>query len=111
MIVGRLIGELDADVFLIEYSERTGSLESLRAIPKGKTISLGIVNIRDPRVETADEIKRKLDIAARYVPMENLSLCPNCGFSGGAVDAFVSEDAEKRKLSVLADVAHEVWPR
>jgi 5-methyltetrahydropteroyltriglutamate--homocysteine methyltransferase len=108
-IVGRLISELDADVFLVEYSERTGSLETLRAVPKNKVISLGIVNIRDPRVETADEIKRKLDTAAKYVPMENLSLCPNCGFSGGAIDAFVSEDIEKRKLTVMAEVAHQVW--
>ncbi|MGZ5811417.1 MAG: hypothetical protein ACXWKA_17350 [Xanthobacteraceae bacterium] len=108
-IVRRLYNELEADVFLIEYSERTGSLESLRAVPKGKIISLGIINVRDPRVETADEIKRKLDIAAKYVPIENVTLCPNCGFSGGAIDAFVTEDVEKRKLSVLAEVAHQVW--
>jgi 5-methyltetrahydropteroyltriglutamate--homocysteine methyltransferase len=108
-VTARLINELDADVFLIEYSERVGSLESLRGIGKGKTISLGILNVRDPRVESEDEVLRKVETAAKYVPVERLSLCPNCGFSGGAIDAFVTEDIEKRKLAVLARVADRVW--
>ena len=110
-IVQKLIHELDADLFLLEYSERAGSLETLRGVPKGKTISLGIVNIRDPRVETRDEILRKVDAASRYVPVENLTLCPNCGFSGSAADAWVTEDIEKRKLAVLVDAARTIWPR
>src|SRR5262249_41234804 len=108
-ITARLINELDADVFLIEYSERVGGLESLRGVAKGKTISLGILNVRDPRVETEDEVLRKVETAAKYVPVESLSLCPNCGFSGGAADAFVTEDIEKRKLAVMARVADKVW--
>jgi methionine synthase II (cobalamin-independent) len=56
-IMQRLIHDLDADIFLLEYSERVGSLETLRGTPKGKTISLGIVNIRDPHVETREEIQ------------------------------------------------------
>lgn len=108
-VTARLINELDADVFLIEYSERVGSLESLRGIGEGKTISLGILNVRDPRVESEDEVLRKVETAAKYVPVERLSLCPNCGFSGGAIDAFVTEDIEKRKLAVLARVADRVW--
>jgi 5-methyltetrahydropteroyltriglutamate--homocysteine methyltransferase len=108
-IMARLINELDADVFLIEYSERVGSLESLRGVGKGKTISLGILNVRDPHVESEDEVLCKVETAAKYVPVERLSLCPNCGFSGGAADAFVTEDIEKRKLAVLARVADRVW--
>ena len=108
-IVQRLIHELDADIFLLEYSERAGSLETLRGTPKGKTISLGIVNIRDPRVETRDEILRKVETAAKYVPVENLSLCPNCGFSGSAADAWVGEDIEKRKLAALVEAARKIW--
>jgi 5-methyltetrahydropteroyltriglutamate--homocysteine methyltransferase len=108
-IVRQLFGELEADVFLIEYTQRSGGLDSLRAMPKGKTISLGIVNIRDPRVETRDEILRQVDAASKYVPVENLSLCPNCGFSGSAAGAFVTEDIEKRKLAVLVDAARQVW--
>jgi 5-methyltetrahydropteroyltriglutamate--homocysteine methyltransferase len=54
-------------------------------------------------------VLRKVETAAKYVPVERLSLCPNCGFSGGAADAFVTEDIEKRKLAVLARVAERVW--
>jgi len=108
-ITERLIAELDADVFLVEYSDRVSSLESLRGVAKGKVISLGILNVRDPRVETEDEILRKVETAAKYVPVESLSLCPNCGFSGGAADAFVTEDIQKRKLAVLGRVADKVW--
>lgn len=108
-IVGRLLAELDADVFLIEYSDRAGSLESLRSAPKDKTICLGIQNVRDPRIETTDEIQRKIETASKYVPIENLSLCPNCGFSGGAAETWVDEDIEKRKLEVLSETAHRVW--
>jgi 5-methyltetrahydropteroyltriglutamate--homocysteine methyltransferase len=108
-LVGHLIGALDADVFLIEYSERTGSLEALRGVPRDKIISLGILNTRDPRVETPDEIKYRVDAAAKYVPMENLSVCPNCGFSGAAADTWVTEDIEKRKLAVLVETADRIW--
>jgi 5-methyltetrahydropteroyltriglutamate--homocysteine methyltransferase len=108
-LVGHLVGALDADVFLIEYSERTGSLEALRGVPKDKVISLGILNTRDPRVETPDEIKYRVDAAAKYVPMENLSICPNCGFSGAAADTWVTEDIEKRKLAVLVETADRIW--
>jgi 5-methyltetrahydropteroyltriglutamate--homocysteine methyltransferase len=107
--VGHLIRSLDADVFLIEYSERTGSLEVLRDLPKSKVISLGILNTRDPRVETPDEIRRRVDAAARYIPMENLSICPNCGFSGAAVETWLTEDIEKRKLAVLVETADRIW--
>lgn len=108
-LVGHLINSIDADVFLIEYSERTGSLEVLRDLPKDKVISLGILNTRDPRVETPDEIKRRVDAAAKYVPMENLSICPNCGFSGAAAETWVTEDIEKRKLAVLVETADRIW--
>jgi len=108
-LVGHLIGALDADVFLIEYSERTGSLEALRGVPKNKVISLGILNTRDPRVETPDQIKYRVDAAAKYVPMENLSICPNCGFSGAAAGTWVTEDIEKRKLAVLVETAEQIW--
>jgi 5-methyltetrahydropteroyltriglutamate--homocysteine methyltransferase len=108
-LVGRLIGALDADVFLIEYSERTGSLDSLRRVPRDKVISLGVLNTRDPRIETVDEIARRVEAVARYVPMDNLSICPNCGFSGAAADTWLTEDIEKRKLAVLVEAAHRIW--
>jgi 5-methyltetrahydropteroyltriglutamate--homocysteine methyltransferase len=107
--VGRIIEALEADTFLIEYSERSGALDSLRDVPKHKTISLGLINIRDPRVETADELMRKLEAASKYVPMENLSICPNCGFSGAGADAWIGADIQRRKLDVLVETARRVW--
>jgi 5-methyltetrahydropteroyltriglutamate--homocysteine methyltransferase len=108
-LVGYLIDKLDADVFLIEYSERTANLESLRGLPKNKLISLGILNTRDPRIETPDEIKRRVDAASKFVPVENLTICPNCGFSGAAVDTWVTEDIQKRKLAILVETADRIW--
>jgi 5-methyltetrahydropteroyltriglutamate--homocysteine methyltransferase len=107
--VGKIIERLEADTFLIEYSERSGSLDSLRAVPKHKTISLGLINIRDPKVETVDELRRKLDTAAKFVPMENLSVCPNCGFSGAGADAWIDEATQRRKLDTLVETARRVW--
>ena len=107
--VGRIIDALEADTFLIEYSDRSGALNSLRDVPKSKMISLGLINIRDPEVETVDELRRKLDAASKFVPMENLSICPNCGFSGAGADAWISDDTQRRKLDVLVDTARRVW--
>ena len=78
-------------------------------MPKDKTISLGLINIRDPQVETVDELCGKLDTAAKFVPMENLSICPNCGFSGAGADAWIGEDIQRRKLDVLVETARRVW--
>lgn len=108
-LVGHLIGSLDADVFLIEYSERIANLDVLRGLPSNKVISLGIINTRDPRVETPDEIRRRVDAAAKHIPIGNLSICPNCGFSGAAVETWVTEDIEKRKLAVLVETAERIW--
>jgi len=107
--VAETIGRLEADTFLIEYSERSGTLDSLRDVPKHKTISLGIVNIRDPQVEKVDDMVRKVEQASRFVPIENLSVCPNCGFSGASLDAWVTEDIQRRKLEVLVETARRVW--
>ena len=78
-------------------------------MPGNKVISLGVLNTRDPKVETADEIKRRVEAVARYVPMENLSICPNCGFSGAAADSWVTEDIQKRKLAILVETADRIW--
>jgi 5-methyltetrahydropteroyltriglutamate--homocysteine methyltransferase len=107
--IGRIVESLEADTFLIEYSERSGALDSLRAVPKHKTISLGLINIRDPQVETVDDLLRKLDAASKFVPLENLSICPNCGFSGAGADAWIDEATQRRKLDVLVETARRVW--
>lgn len=107
--VAEIVDRLDADTFLIEYSGRSGALDSLRDVPKHKTISLGVINIRDPKVETADELVRRVEAASRFVPIENLTVCPNCGFSGASLDAWVTEDVQRRKLEVLVETARRIW--
>jgi len=78
-------------------------------VPKNKIISLGILNVRDPVVESRDEVIRKIETASKYVPIENLSICPNCGFSGAAAGAWISGEAQRRKLEVLVNTAKRVW--
>jgi 5-methyltetrahydropteroyltriglutamate--homocysteine methyltransferase len=107
--IGKIVDRLEADTFLIEYSARSGELDSLRDVPKHKTISLGLINIRDPKVETVDELLRKLETASKFIPMENLSICPNCGFSGASADAWFGEDIQRRKLDVLVETARRAW--
>lgn len=104
-----IVDRLEADTFLIEYSGRSGSLESLRGLPKGKTISLGLINVRDPQVESVDDLAHKVDEAANFIPLDDLSICPNCGFSGASADAWIDEDTQRRKLDVLVETARRVW--
>jgi 5-methyltetrahydropteroyltriglutamate--homocysteine methyltransferase len=108
-MVGKLLETLEADTFLVEYSERIGALESLRLAPKDRTICLGILNVRDTRVESVDEVVDKVVNAAKFVPMENLAISPNCGFSGAAAEAFVTPDIQKWKLDVLVEAARRLW--
>ena len=109
-IIERIVNELEADVLLIEYSERAGEMATLRDTSEDKIVALGLVNTRDPRVETVDELVAKVETAARYHPVEKLSICPNCGFSGAAADSWVTEDIQKRKLETLVAAAEKVWP-
>lgn len=104
-----MYNRLDADIFLIEYTQRGGGAESLKDAPRNKTYSLGVLNIRDPNIESQDEILRKIDAATKYVPLEHLALCPNCGFSGTAAEAWVTPDIQRRKLELLVDTASRIW--
>jgi len=73
---------LDVDAFFLEYdTERAGGFEPLRHVPKGKTVVLGLVSSKVAELEKKDELKRRIDAAAKYVPLENLCLSPQCGFS------------------------------
>ena len=107
--VGRIIEALEADTFLIEYSERSGALE-LAARRAQEQDHLARPH-QHPRSAGRDGgwPETKLDTAAKFVPMENLSICPNCGFSGAGADAWISEDTQRRKLDVLVETARRVW--
>jgi len=84
-IAEKLFGLLDADRFLLEYdSDRSGGFEPLRLVPRGKGVVLGLVTTKEPRLESQDELRRRIDEAAKYVPLENLALSPQCGFASVA---------------------------
>ena|SRR5438309_1782305 len=77
--------------------------------PKGKIMVLGLVSTKVPRLETVDELKRRIDEAAKHVPLEQLAISPQCGFSSDVVGNLISEDDQKRKLEVVAETARQVW--
>ena len=101
---------LDVDGFFLEYdTERAGGFEPLRYVPKGKKVVLGLVSSKFPRLETKDDLKRRIDAAAKFVPLENLCLSPQCGFSSTHHGNKMTVDDQRRKLALVLEVAHEVW--
>jgi 5-methyltetrahydropteroyltriglutamate--homocysteine methyltransferase len=101
---------LDVDAFFLEYdTERAGGFEPLRHVPRGRTVVLGLISSKVPELEKKDDLKRRIDAAAKYVPIENLCLSPQCGFSSTHHGNKLTEDDEKRKLALVLEVAHDVW--
>jgi 5-methyltetrahydropteroyltriglutamate--homocysteine methyltransferase len=100
----------DVDGFFMEYdTERAGGFEPLRRLPKGKKVVLGLVTTKTGALESKDSLKKRIDEAARYVPLENLRLSPQCGFSSTHHGNKLSEDEQWRKLQLVVEVAREVW--
>ena len=109
-IAEKLFGLLDVDTFLLEYdSERAGSFAPLRLVPRGKTVVLGLVTTKEPKLESQDDLRRRIDQAAQYFPLENLALSPQCGFASVAGGNLLSIDDQWRKLELIADTARKVW--
>jgi 5-methyltetrahydropteroyltriglutamate--homocysteine methyltransferase len=101
---------LAVDGFFLEYdTERAGGFEPLRYIPKGKRLVLGLVSSKIPELEKKDDLKRRIEAASKYVPMENLCLSPQCGFSSTHHGNNLSEAQELAKLKLCVDTAKEVW--
>lgn len=109
-IAERIFQGVNHPRLLLEYdTERAGSFEPLRFLPKGKTAVLGLITTKTGRVETVDELKRRLDEAARCAPLEQLALSPQCGFSSDMAGNLLSEDDQWRKLDVMRETAAQVW--
>jgi 5-methyltetrahydropteroyltriglutamate--homocysteine methyltransferase len=105
-----LFNELDVDGFFLEYDdERSGGFEPLRFVPPGKQIVLGLVTTKRPDLESKDELKRRIDEAAKYVPLDQLCLSGQCGFSSTVEGNALTIDDQKAKLSLIVEVAQEVW--
>ncbi|MGH7770989.1 MAG: cobalamin-independent methionine synthase II family protein [Candidatus Binatia bacterium] len=108
-IAERLFNGLKHQRLLLEYdSERAGGFEPLRYVPKGKMVVLGLITTKESRLETVDELKRRIDDAARYLPLEQFALSPQCGF-GGLESKVLSEDEQWQKLDRMMETARQVW--
>ena len=105
-----LFGELAVDGFFCEFDdERSGGFAPLRFVPPGKQVVLGLVTTKTGALEDADLLKRRIDEAARYVPLEQLCLSPQCGFSSTVEGNALTADEQEAKLRLIVEVAEDVW--
>jgi 5-methyltetrahydropteroyltriglutamate--homocysteine methyltransferase len=96
--------------FLLEYDdERSGTFEPLRHVPEDRTVVLGLVSSKTRRLETRDELQKRIDQAARIVPLERLALSPQCGFASTQEGNRLTPDDQRQKLELVAQTAKEVW--
>jgi 5-methyltetrahydropteroyltriglutamate--homocysteine methyltransferase len=109
-IAEKLFNGLNHHRFLLEYdTERAGGFEPLRFMPKGKIAVLGLITTKVARIETVDELRRRIDEAARYLPLEQLAISPQCGFASSLRGNLLSEEEQFRKLEVMLETARKVW--
>lgn len=109
-IAEKLFNQLNVDAFLLEYeSERAGTFEPLRFVPKGKVVVLGLVSSKLPELESQTQLVRRIEEASRYVPLENLALSPQCGFASAMEGNLINEEEQWRKLQLVVDTARQVW--
>jgi len=105
-----LLSEMHLDAYFMEYDDdRSGDFRPLRYLKKGKTVVLGLVTTKFGQLEKKDDLKRRIDEAARFVPLEQLCLSPQCGFSSTEEGNALSLDEQKAKLALVIDTAREVW--
>jgi 5-methyltetrahydropteroyltriglutamate--homocysteine methyltransferase len=105
-----LFNRIDADAYLMEYdSPRAGDFGPLKRLPKGKYAVLGLVTTKSAALEDENSIKRRIDEAARFAPLDRLALSPQCGFASHFIGNPLSVDDERRKLELVVKVAGDVW--
>jgi 5-methyltetrahydropteroyltriglutamate--homocysteine methyltransferase len=109
-VANLVFNEIDVDAYFMEWDdERSGGFEPLRLLPKNKIVVLGLVTTKTGSLETADEIKRRIEAASRYVSLDQLCLSPQCGFASTEEGNVLSEDEQWAKLGFIVKVAGEVW--
>jgi 5-methyltetrahydropteroyltriglutamate--homocysteine methyltransferase len=109
-VADALFGQLNVDGFFLEYDdERSGGFEPLRFVPKGKRVVLGLVTSKRGTIESKDLLKRRIDEAAKYVPLEQICLSPQCGFSSTVEGNALTVDEQIAKLRLIVETAREVW--
>lgn len=109
-VAERLFNELKVDRFLLEYdSDRAGTFAPLRLVPSDRTVVLGLITSKDPGLESRDEVRARIDEAARVLPLEQLALSPQCGFASTLPGNPLDEDAQRNKLELVTTIARSVW--
>ena len=105
-----LFNSINVHGYFMEYdSDRAGGFEPLRFVPKGKTVVLGLVTSKSGRLESKDELKRRIDEASKFIDLEQLCLSPQCGFASTEEGNTLAEDEQWAKLKMIVEVATEVW--
>jgi 5-methyltetrahydropteroyltriglutamate--homocysteine methyltransferase len=105
-----LFNTINVHGYFMEYdTDRAGGFEPLRLVPKGKTVVLGLVTSKSGRLESKDDVKRRIEQAAKFVPLEQLCLSPQCGFASTEEGNILAEDEQWAKLKMIVEVAQEVW--
>ena len=110
-VAERLLGAVNFDGYFLEYdSERAGGFEPLRFLPKGdKVVVVGVITSKFGELEKKDDIKRRIEEAAQFVPLDQLAVSPQCGFASTEEGNTLSEEEQWAKLSLAVEVANEVW--
>jgi 5-methyltetrahydropteroyltriglutamate--homocysteine methyltransferase len=109
-IAEKSFSRMEVDAFFLEFdSERAGGFEPLRFVPRGKRVVLGLVSTKIPALEDKDALKKKIEAAARFVPLENLSISPQCGFASHEQGTTLSVGDQEAKLRRVVEIATEVW--
>ncbi|HXF33438.1 MAG TPA: hypothetical protein VN603_02610 [Candidatus Acidoferrales bacterium] len=109
-IAEKLFGTLDVDRFLLEYDDaRSGTFEPLRFVPKGKTVVLGLISSKLPEIEPIEMLKRRVEEATKYVPIEHLAISPQCGFASVMEGNLLTEDEQWNKLKLTIDAAATIF--
>ncbi|HLZ25263.1 MAG TPA: cobalamin-independent methionine synthase II family protein [Ktedonobacterales bacterium] len=108
--ISRIFSRTHFQRFLLEYDDaRSGGFEPLRHVPEDRVVVLGLVTTKKPEIETEEALKRRIEEASQYLPLERLALSPQCGFASTMEGNRISPDDQRRKLELVARVAREVW--
>ena len=109
-VAEKLFTTMNVDRFLLEYdTERAGGFEPLRFVPKDKMVVLGIISSKLAELESVDSLRRRIDDAAKYCPLDNLAISPQCGFASTMPGNILTWDDQKRKLELIVETARKVW--
>jgi 5-methyltetrahydropteroyltriglutamate--homocysteine methyltransferase len=110
LVADTLFNKIDVDSYFLEYdTPRAGTFEPLRLVPKNKTVVLGLVSSKFPELESKDSLKRRIDEAARFIGLDQLSISPQCGFASTAPGNRIAVADQRAKLQLVVEVAKEVW--